>query len=271
MTKILGLSGKKQAGKNCSANYVFGSIAVDIGFLVGRDITDRGELVGAMIVPDAGGNEQQIGGLIDPLSRDPKMQDIYAQFLWQFVKFYSFADPLKEFCIDVLGLKEEHCYGTNEQKDAKTHLDWDNMPIPRDVAEDNDGDFKRFCNSTGGNMSGREVMQYFGTNICRSMYDTVWVDATIRKIQEEQVGLALVPDVRFPNEVRGIQAAGGKVVRFLRAPFAGEDEHSSETALDDYPLDRFDGVIDNRKMTIPEQNQALVEAMQEWGWSTFEV
>jgi hypothetical protein len=271
MTKILGLSGKKQAGKNCSANYLFGSIAVDVGFLVGRDITAKGELVGAMVVPDADGNEQQIGGIIDPMSRDPRMQDVYAQFLWQFVKFYSFADPLKEFCIDVLGLKEEQCYGTNEEKDTKTHLSWDDMPVSRYVAEGYDHEFKDHINSRRGFMTGREIMQYFGTDICRQMYDTIWVDATLRRIEAEQVGLALIPDVRFPNEVIGIQEAGGKVIRFLRAPFAGEDEHESETALDDFDLDKFDAVIDNREMTIPEQNKAVVEAMQEWDWSTFEV
>lgn len=307
MTKILGLSGKKQAGKNCSANYLFGSIAVDVGFLVGRDITAKGELVGAMVVPDADGNEQQIGGIIDPMSRDPRMQDVYAQFLWQFVKFYSFADPLKEFCIDVLGLSEEQCYGTNEQKDTESHLQWEDMPgvlTPQQISElaDNmrtplgepseqlayplcldpagpneSGEWDSTMRLFGiraqeaGPMTGRNVMQYFGTDICRKMYNNVWVDATIRQIQAEQVGLALIPDVRFPNEVIGIQEAGGKVIRFLRAPFAGEDEHESETALDDFDLDKFDAVIDNREMTIPEQNKAVVEAMQEWDWSTFEV
>ena len=39
----------------------------------------------------------------------------------------------------------------------------------------------------------------------RSIKDTMWVDYTIKKIKQEQSSVAIIPDVRFPNEVHAIK------------------------------------------------------------------
>jgi hypothetical protein len=74
----------------------------------------------------------------------------------------------------------------------------------------------------------------------------------------------LFTDCRFPNEVEGVQSAGGKVIRFTRNPF--EDDHHSETALDEDKFDwkKFDWVLDNKEMTISEQNEAIYNKLVEW-------
>ena len=74
--------------------------------------------------------------------------------------------------------------------------------------------------------------------------------------------LAIVPDIRFPNEVKAIQKAGGKVIRLTRSPY--EDSHASETSLDNYK--EFDHVINNKDMTIDETNMELLKVLREWGW-----
>ena len=74
--------------------------------------------------------------------------------------------------------------------------------------------------------------------------------------------LAIVPDVRFENEVEAIQKAGGKVIRLTRKPH--EDVHPSETALDSY--ENFDVVIDNQNFDINETNIKVMEVLREWGW-----
>jgi hypothetical protein len=70
----------------------------------------------------------------------------------------------------------------------------------------------------------------------------------------EHWGIArfVIPDVRFPNEVEYIQRKGGRVIRVLapqrvaNSPLSLEARlHRSETALDEYPLDNFDGLLDN--------------------------
>jgi len=39
------------------------------------------------------------------------------------IKTYSFADPLKRnICIDLLGLTEQQCYGSDEDKNSLTNI-----------------------------------------------------------------------------------------------------------------------------------------------------
>jgi len=117
-------------------------------------------------------------------------------------------------------------------------------------------------------MTAREVMQYVGTEVFRKMYHNVWADATIRRIEIEQPLVALITDCRFPNEVEAIQKAGGKVMRLTRDIYEGQDQHPSETALDkdEFDWSKFDWVIDNHKMNLLEQMNAVGEALVEAGW-----
>jgi hypothetical protein len=195
--------------------------------------------------------------------------DFLNEEVWGMVKLYSFADPLKYFLIQVFGLTEEQCYGTDEQKNSLTELRWENMPgVVSIETYENKGAIEagELILHAPGNMTAREVMQYFGTDICRRMLSNVWVDATIRQIRYERPAIAIITDIRFPNEVEGTQAVGGKVGRFTRAPFAGKDEHESETALDDYPSEKFDAVWDNAELSIAEQAEIVQNTMLEWGW-----
>jgi hypothetical protein len=108
----------------------------------------------------------------------------------------------------------------------------------------------------------RAVLQVVGTDYFRTLWPDVWVNALANKLSACVVDTVLIPDVRFPNEVKAIQEMGGKVIRFTRAPFA--DEHESETALDGF--EEFDAVIDNSQMSIPEQNEAIWTLLNEKGW-----
>ena len=116
-------------------------------------------------------------------------------------------------------------------------------------------------------MTAREVMQYIGTDIFRKIYPNVWADSTIRRITAEGTALAVVTDVRFPNEVKAIQDAGGKVIRLTRNS-ESDDQHSSEVALDkeQYDWDNFDEVIDNEEMEVSACNELVYSMLQKWGW-----
>lgn len=247
MSLILGLSGKKCSGKNTSFNWMLGQQMVGLGLVDWARINNKGQLVVPAVV-----NNDIVDGILD--AENPKTQEYLAKVVWPFLRPYSFATPLKQFCMEVFGLTYEQCYGSNTNKETLTQLRWVDMP---DFHMDNDPP----------QMTARAVMQYFGTNVCRRMLDNCWVDATIRRIQKDKPQLAVITDVRFPNEVEGIQKAGGKVVRFLRAPFA-VDEHPSEIALDNY--EGFDAVLDNREMSIPEQNAAMNTIMVGWGYHTWD-
>ena len=111
-------------------------------------------------------------------------------------------------------------------------------------------------------MTAREFLQYFGTDVCRKIYDNIWVDRCIADIKFENPLLSIVDDCRFPNEADAIQRAGGKVIRLTRSPH--QDSHASESALSEW--DNFDAVIDNEGMTIHESCKELIRVLGDWGW-----
>ena len=210
MTKIIGFAGKKQSGKNTCCNFLLALKFHEHGVCKHASLNEQGQI----IVSDLFG--ETVSG-VDwiPLTED--YVDI-SQLLENFgpCKIYAFADVLKEFAIDVLGLEHNQVYGTNEEKNSPTHLLWENMPT----------------GNNEGPMTGREVLQYFGSDICRKMYENIWFDACIRRIKKDKPELALISDVRFPNEIKGVQKEGGVVFGLPRDLF--NDSHKSEQV--DLPL-----------------------------------
>lgn len=159
------------------------------------------------------------------------------------VRIYNFADPLKkDICMNILGLSHEQCYGTDMQKNELVDCYWQ-----------------------GKQLTAREVMQFIGTDIFRTMQNNVWADATIKKILLEQPKMGLIADCRFPNEVEAVKNVGGIVIKLNRNPF--NSSHSSETALDpiNYDPNHFDLVIDNDKMTIEQQNKYIHDFLSHKG------
>jgi hypothetical protein len=297
--RILGLSGRKQSGKNTATNFITGLELMSVGVVRSAFFIDE---QGQLQIGDLFGNEEYSGHL-DLNRTNPEFVSFLEEHVNPYVKVYSFADLLKkDVCIKILGLTHEQCYGTDDDKNTLTSLLWENMPgvtvVPlspeksevRDMlwslsegyTEQKNGIFEvegrlghyytkihGVVHHTPGPMSAREVLQYVGTDIFRKMYSNVWVDALIRQIKKEDSSYALICDVRFPNEVEGVQAAGGKVVRLTRNPSGNSDAHSSETALDKENFDwsKFDFVLDNADMSINEQNKALHTQLVEWGWA----
>ena len=222
MNKILGISGKKQSGKNTSANYLHGLV------LKAEGLTDDFKIdpqTGDLIVMTEMG-----WGSFDVTRKDDTFLEYAETNMWPYVKLYSFADTLKALCIDLFDLRPEQVYGTDEQKNTPT----DDLRI-----KNNSGNLRR------GNPTAREFMQYFGTNVCRSIKPNVWVDHLMKTIKREKTNLAIIADIRFPNEVDAVQEAGGKVVRLARSNH--KDSHPSECGLDAEYFDwkKFDLVVEN--------------------------
>lgn len=238
MTKILGFAGKKQSGKNTCCNFLQMLKFHEYGVCKNASLNEQGQI----LVSDLFG-ETVSGSDWIPLTEE--YVDI-SQLLTNFpCKIYAFADVLKEFAVDVLGLKPNQVYGTNEEKNSPTHLLWENMP---GVVTDED-DWKGLWQEENlhyhdpGPMTAREVLQYFGSDICRKMYENIWFDACIRRIRKDNPELALISDVRFPNEIKGVQDEGGIVFGLPKDIVNGQDTHSSEQvdlSLCDYLLPEGD-------------------------------
>jgi len=166
---------------------------------------------------------------------------IFAQEAQLNSAIYNFADPLKQMCINIFGLTYDQCYGSDESKNEYVNCLWPD---------------------SGKSMTAREVMQYVGTNVFRKMQQNVWADATIRKIQDENLPLALIADCRFPNEVEAVKNAGGLVIKLNRNLY--NSSHESETALDEdrYEQSNFDFIIDNQNMDIREKNELIYDYLK---------
>lgn len=239
---ILGISGRKQAGKNTTANILHGIVLKQEGFIQDWTIDALGHL---NIL-----NEDGLRGHFEITRKDEDFITWADNNMWPFVKIYSFADELKRICAELFNIPLECLYGTDEQKNQlQTHLLWENMPkainstFMKKIIKAPDA--KRSFDWKEGPMTAREFMQFFGTDVCRKMYEPIWINFCIKKIQREQSALAIIADVRFPNEAKAIEQAGGKVVRLTREVY--DDSHSSESALDDYP---FTDYIDNKIESI---------------------
>jgi hypothetical protein len=212
---IIGLSGKKGAGKN--------TLAEDIAKYVDRKIWQSQDSL------------HPFGSVLNPIP----------------VFMCSFADHLKKFCIDVLGLDYSQCYGSDEEKNTLTIYRWDDTPWG--LASDR---------HKTGLMSGREVMQAFGTECIRAWFGNVWAKATIRKIRTVNPKVAMITDVRFPNEIDEILTQQHSfVIRLTRsiAKINGEeDSHSSEKLLDNYDWGRKHCyILDNEHISVEEQREQI--------------
>lgn len=242
MTKIIAFSGRKQSGKNTSANFIYSFFLVNSGLFQSITITPQGTIEGIK-KGDTTAQEIDVNkyyhrvGNIDP--------DIAAviQNLSSIIRIYSFADILKrDICMGILGLTYEQCYGTDEEKNTPTELVYQ-----------------------GKTLSGRDVMQLIGTDFFRAVKPNVWPNATLSKILQDQSEIALITDCRFPNEVDAVKSNGGKVVRLTRRLPIEEnvEEHISETILDqaNYDWQQFDYVVDNASINIEEQCKLIYDIM----------
>ena len=274
MTVIIGFSARKSGGKDTSANFILGSLMKKHGLVNEFKITPQGKLY---IYGWVNGATED--GILDYDANTQFVSNLKKNYLDKYIRLYSFADCLKkDLCMKMFGLTYEQCYGTDEQKNTLTHLKWENMPGvlnpesandllwqaggASETAEEIKYYFPGVTLHKPGFMTAREVMQILGTEVCRKIYGDCHVNATIGQIKIHAPEVALIRDVRFVNEVEGTQNNGGYVVRLLRDPNEGKDKHESETALDDYPLENYFAVVDNREMSVPEQNDAIKEVLQ---------
>lgn len=116
--------------------------------------------------------------------------------------------------------------------------------------------------------TARHVLQLLGTEFGRALFPNCWVDCALHNARLHLMASksVVIPDVRFLNEILGIRAAGGRLVRIKRDG-AGLDgaagAHVSETEQDSIPDDAFDAVIVNDG-TLEELEGAVMQLVAGW-------
>lgn len=93
---------------------------------------------------------------------------------------------------------------------------------------------------------GRSLLQHIGTDIVRKKHPDFWVDfiTNILTLFDNEWDYVIIGDARFPNEISKLREAGFDVThaRITRTDFESplteeQQSHSSEMALDAYPVD----------------------------------
>ena len=65
-------------------------------------------------------------------------------------------------------------------------------------------------------LTPRWILQYWGTEVARrSFHDDIWIASMENKLRQTADN-TVITDCRFPNEVRAIKNAGGRVIRVTR-------------------------------------------------------
>ncbi len=174
----------------------------------------------------------------------------------------SFADPLKDFLIAMVG-RVEPFRGTTEQRQA---------PLPELLWADLAPRFLRgvlkswgpaWCRPLvyllperlvralvakhlGDHPNGRQMMQLFGTETVReNLCESTWLKIAANRAKAFE-GCTIVADVRFPNEARP-RWAGGLFDMVLKIVRPGQPviNHPSEWSVDLVPPGYFRAVVCN--------------------------
>ena len=128
-------------------------------------------------------------------------KDTVADYLVNFHRFKreSFANSLKDAVSQVFGWDRELLEGrTQESREwRETRDEWWTKRLKKDITP-------------------RYVLQYWGTEVIRKgFHDDMWVASLEHRLLNTKNDV-VITDCRFPNEIKAIRAAGGKVVRIKR-------------------------------------------------------
>jgi hypothetical protein len=271
--KILVFAGKKQSGKSSSMNFVVGYILSQLGRCnypfcpTNFAIDEEGQLIVNTVVSDSEGNGVASDGILDLNRKDVEFLRWSMDVMWPHVKTYAFADSLKEIAVTIFGIDPQLVYGSDEDKNKKTHITWKSMCsflAPRQINTIKKGG--KFDDL----MTGREFLQYFGTNICRVLDDQCWTRRCHNDIMMDGSDIAIIQDCRFANEVKStnkLKELYDIDVKVIKLEREGEfDLHESESGLRGVPNSMYDLIVDNEHMTIKEKNQEILDFLFECGW-----
>lgn len=170
------------------------------------------------------------------------------------VKKIALADPLKELLAKHTYIPLADFYDP-KKKDELFNIPFEFLPheilnltedlicnmSPRDICNfDLDEVDKALFNLSA--ISIRDLLQKFGTNICRKLIDPdIWLKINKKRI-EELTGDIVICDLRFPNERQMVRDIGGTLIKVKR-PIINNDSHESENQIGDDS--EYDIIINN--------------------------
>lgn len=159
------------------------------------------------------------------------------------IRLYAFADELKKYCAE------------NHEQLVKDYPD-----IPLTQKDDPIYGYTA-------------MLQHIGTNVMRAKDENVWVNKLAERLEADKPEIAIISDVRFPNEVEFVQKNSGVLIKVVRVKEGQEyrdpsrpADHPSECALDDF--NEWDAMLfaeDGRVDSIEQAGEIIGKSILESG------
>jgi hypothetical protein len=194
----------------------------------------------------------------------------------------AFADPMKRFCQQALGLTIRQMWGDQKEKPItqkqlkrigqSTRKEWEARAYQHFASFSSTAHLDKLMEWWFGiheekGLTSRRVLQTFGTEFGRqSLGENFWVDLGLLNAQKVLKGCTdysrelgvikggprdavIFTDVRFRNEVLALKRAGAKVYKVWRP--SGHSKagttHASEAEQNSIPDFWFDGIFENTR------------------------
>jgi hypothetical protein len=186
------------------------------------------------------------------------------------VRRYAFADAVKIEFYDAL------LNPINDYWAFARDTNYLAIPHPR-VVFCSDQDKRDWIDIHKAELGGH--LQSYGTDFRRASHPYYWISALRTAIELEKPKVALITDLRMPNEVQFVQACKGYTVKVVRDGYRNPNrpgDHPSETLLNDFMFDYeihtsaydletlqadacqlFDTIIAAQQPTLPEVTDVL--------------
>lgn len=252
--RLIGVGGRIKSGKNSAANFIAGINLVTHGIIEEFKSNDDGSI-------SVDGQRVHVNDIAP-----------------SFVKLYGYADGLKHIVCDLFNLNVADAFGSDVDKNKPTHICWENMPgimTRKDLFQATkkfvekresllgmrDHGFSVYYHEPGP-MSIRDILQYFGTEVCRKIYGNCWINYLMNQIQRDSPKIAIIYDCRFDNEVDAIKQKGGLCLYLKRHIPVSVSEHASENGF--VHFNQWDAMIDNQDCEdVRCLNRVLYESLKD--------
>jgi len=114
-----------------------------------------------------------------------------------------------------------------------------------------------------------EILQWYGTDVVRARDPDYWIRKLHERIQQDAPEVAVITDVRFPNEGDFVKLRGGYLVEVLRKNPDGsryvdpgrDPRHISELAMDDYG--RWDFILIAKDGDVERLQQKAIVVLRQ--------
>lgn len=242
---IIGISGKIGSGKDTTLNIIKFLLIRDF-MKIDKNLNTFKAFLEYSQMPNSYENRKNTINRISGINIVPHLETV------------RFADTLKDWVCQLLGCTREQLED-REFKEKELGEEWELFRVRGSLGHfdklyaNREDAWKRYNEFSEGNadfyhikLTPRLLLQLLGTDCGRDIiHPNIWVNALLSKYKDTNYPNWIIPDVRFPNELKALQAKDAFLIR-LNVPYKNiENEPESETALDNVDIHEFNLIINN--------------------------